>query len=167
MLSSGGLSVKAQEVELKTRPDVLIATSGRLIDHFRDSPSFALDTPDVLILDEADRMLSDGFADELKEIITACPMSRQTMLFSATMTDDVDPLVRMSLNKPVKLFVDPKRSTARGLIQDFIRVRAEKEAERAALLLLYVKEFASATPSYSTEAKNWRIKCVMSSVYSV
>ena len=97
--------------------------------------SFALDTLDVLILDEADRMLSDGSADELKEIITACPMSRRTMLFSATMTDDVDALVRMSLDKPVKLFVDTKRSTARGLIQEFIRVRAEKEAERAALLV--------------------------------
>ena len=99
--------MKAQEVELKTRPDVLIATPGRLIDHLRNSPSFALDIINVMILDEADGMLSDGFADELKEIITACPMSRQTMLFSATMTDDVDALVRMSLNKLVKLLVDP------------------------------------------------------------
>ncbi|KAI5124654.1 hypothetical protein M0805_004262 [Coniferiporia weirii] len=135
----GGLSLKAQEAELRTRPDVLIATPGRLIDHLRNSPSFALDTLDVLILDEADRMLSDGFADELKEIISACPPSRQTMLFSATMTDDVDALVRMSLNKPVKLFVDPKRSTARGLVQEFVRVRAGKESERAALLVALCK----------------------------
>lgn len=135
LLLTGGLSVKAQETELRTRPDILIATPGRLIDHLRNTPSFALDTLDVLILDEADRMLSDGFADELREIITACPMSRQTMLFSATMTDDVDALVRMSLNRPVKLFVDPKRSTARGLIQEFVRVRAERESERAAQLV--------------------------------
>ncbi|PAV22425.1 DEAD-domain-containing [Pyrrhoderma noxium] len=135
----GGLSLKSQEAELRTRPDILIATPGRLIDHLRNSPSFALDTLDVLILDEADRMLSDGFADELKEIIQACPVSRQTMLFSATMTDDVDALVRMSLNKPVKLFVDPKRSTARGLVQEFVRVRAERESERAALLVALCK----------------------------
>ena len=51
---------------------------------------------DVLILDGADRMLSDGFADKLKEIISACPTARQTMLFSANMTNDVDVLVRMS-----------------------------------------------------------------------
>ncbi|KAF9509389.1 hypothetical protein BS47DRAFT_1365276 [Hydnum rufescens UP504] len=57
-----------------------------------------------------DRMLSDGFAAELQEIITACPRSRQTMLFSATMTDDVDSLVRLSMNRPVRLFVDPKKS---------------------------------------------------------
>jgi ATP-dependent RNA helicase DDX27 len=94
---------------------------------------------DILILDEADRMLSDGFADELKEIVNSCPQSRQTMLFSATMTDSVDELVRMSLRKPVRLFVDPKRSTARGLVQEFVRVRAGKESERAALLVAMCK----------------------------
>lgn len=135
----GGLSVKAQESELRTRPDVLIATPGRLIDHLRNSPTFTLDALDILVLDEADRMLEDGFSDELSEIIRSCPTSRQTMLFSATMTDSVDELVRMSLNKPVRLFVDPKRSTARGLIQEFVRVRAGKEAERSALLVALCK----------------------------
>ncbi|KAI0068359.1 DEAD-domain-containing protein [Artomyces pyxidatus] len=135
----GGLSLKAQEVALRARPDVLIATPGRLIDHLRNSPSFALDALDILVLDEADRMLSDGFADELSEIIKSCPPSRQTMLFSATMTDSVDELVKMSLNKPVRLFVDPKRSTARGLVQEFVRVRAGKEADRSALLVALCK----------------------------
>ncbi|KAG6813275.1 hypothetical protein H0H92_012689 [Tricholoma furcatifolium] len=135
----GGLSVKSQEVALRSRPDIVIATPGRLIDHIRNSPSFTLETLDVLILDEADRMLSDGFADELAEIIKSCPLSRQTMLFSATMTDSVDELVKMSLNKPVRLFVDPKRSTARGLIQEFVRVRATKESERSALLVALCK----------------------------
>ena len=82
---------------------------------------------------------SDGFADELKEIISACPTARQTMLFSANMTNDVDALVRMSLHRPVRLFVDPKRSTARGLIQEFVRVRAEREKERPALLAALCK----------------------------
>ncbi|KAH9985378.1 DEAD-domain-containing protein [Russula compacta] len=131
----GGLSLKAQEIALRARPDVVIATPGRLIDHLRNSPSFALDALDILVLDEADRMLSDGFADELGEIIKACPVSRQTMLFSATMTDSIDELVKMSLSKPVRLFVDPKRSVARGLVQEFVRVRAGREADRSALLL--------------------------------
>jgi ATP-dependent RNA helicase DDX27 len=135
----GGLSLKSQEATLRTRPDVIIATPGRLIDHLRNSPSFALDALDVLVLDEADRMLSDGFADELAEIIKACPISRQTMLFSATMTDTVDELVKMSLNKPVRLFVDPKRTTARGLTQEFVRVRTEKETDRTALLVSLCK----------------------------
>lgn len=124
---------------MRNRPDVVIATPGRLIDHLRNSPSFTLDTLDILVLDEADRMLSDGFADELTEIIKSCPLSRQTMLFSATMTDSVDELVRMSLNKPVRLFVDPKRSTAQGLVQEFVRVRAGKESERSALLVSLCK----------------------------
>ncbi|TBU48353.1 DEAD-domain-containing protein [Dichomitus squalens] len=135
----GGLSIKAQEANLRTRPDVVIATPGRLIDHIRNSPTFTLDALDILVLDEADRMLEDGFADELTEIIKSCPTSRQTMLFSATMTDSVDELVRMSLNKPVRLFVDPKRATARGLLQEFVRVRAGKEAERSALLVALCK----------------------------
>ncbi|KAF8626514.1 hypothetical protein AX15_004819 [Amanita polypyramis BW_CC] len=138
-LAVGGLSVKSQEAALRNRPDVVIATPGRLIDHLRNSPSFTLDTLDILVLDEADRMLSDGFADELAEIIKSCPMSRQTMLFSATMTDSVDELVKMSLNKPVRLFVDPKRSTAQGLVQEFVRVRAGKEAKRSALVVALCK----------------------------
>ncbi|KAI0051695.1 DEAD-domain-containing protein [Auriscalpium vulgare] len=135
----GGLSLKAQEAALRARPDVVIATPGRLIDHLRNSPSFTLDALDILVLDEADRMLSDGFADELSEIIRSCPPSRQTMLFSATMTDSVDELVKMTLDKPVRLFVDPKRSTARGLVQEFVRVRAGKEADRSALLVALCK----------------------------
>lgn len=138
--SAGGLSVKAQEAALRTRPDVVIATPGRLIDHIRNSPAFTLDALDILVLDEADRMLSDGFADELAEIIKSCPPSRQTMLFSATMTDSVDELVRMSLNKPARLFVDPKRSTARGLVQEFVRIRAGKDAERTAVLVALCKK---------------------------
>ncbi|KIJ25753.1 hypothetical protein M422DRAFT_273273 [Sphaerobolus stellatus SS14] len=129
----GGLSMKAQEVALRSRPDVVIATPGRLIDHIRNSPSFGLDALDILVLDEADRMLEDGFDAELTEIVKSCPTSRQTMLFSATMTDSIDDLIRMSLNKPVRLFVDPKRTTARGLVQEFVRVRAGEE-DRAAIL---------------------------------
>ncbi|KAG8817410.1 nucleolar DEAD-box protein required for synthesis of 60S ribosomal subunit, partial [Serendipita sp. 399] len=135
----GGLSLKTQESTLRSRPDVVIATPGRLIDHLRNSPNFNLDSLDVLVLDEADRMLSDGFADELTEIVKACPKSRQTMLFSATMTDSVDELVRMSLDKPVKLFVDPKRSTAKGLVQEFVRVKSGRESERAPLLVALCK----------------------------
>lgn len=135
----GGLSLKSQEVALRARPDIVIATPGRLIDHIRNSPAFTLDAIDILVLDEADRMLSDGFADELAEIIKSCPVSRQTMLFSATMTDSVDELVKMSLNKPVRLFVDPRKATARGLVQEFVRVRAGKDSERSALLVALCK----------------------------
>ena len=80
-------------------------------------------------------MLEDGFAEELGEIIEACPKSRQTMLFSATMTDNVDQLIRMSLNHPARLFVDRSNQAASRLVQEFVRIRAHKEADRSAVLV--------------------------------
>ncbi|KAF9983984.1 nucleolar DEAD-box protein required for synthesis of 60S ribosomal subunit [Modicella reniformis] len=134
-LCVGGLSRNSQEVQLRTRPDVLIATPGRLIDHILNSQSFTLDHIDILIMDEADRMLEDGFAAELAEIVKACPQSRQTMLFSATMTDNVDELIRMSLNRPVRLQIDSANATAARLVQEFVRIRQHREEDRPAVLL--------------------------------
>jgi ATP-dependent RNA helicase DDX27 len=121
----GGLSLNAQAHALRTLPDVLIATPGRLIDHLTNTPSFTLSALDILVIDEADRMLEAGFTDELEEIIRQCPRARQTMLFSATMGDSVDELVKLSLDKPVRVFVDPKQNTAAGLTQEFVRIRSD------------------------------------------
>ena len=134
-LCVGGLPTKQQELELKNRPDVVIATPGRLIDHIHNSPSFNLDSIEILIMDEADRMLEDGFAAELDEIIKNTPKSRQTMLFSATMTDNVDDLIKLSLNRPVRLFIDSTSSIASRLVQEFIRVRSHRESSRPAVLV--------------------------------
>ncbi|KAJ8065703.1 hypothetical protein OCU04_006375 [Sclerotinia nivalis] len=134
-LAVGGLSLKVQEAELRLRPDVIIATPGRFIDHMRNSPSFTVDTLEILVLDEADRMLEAGFADELNEILTTIPKSRQTMLFSATMSSSVDNLIRVGLNRPVRLLVDSQKSTAGTLIQEFIRLRPGREGKRMGYLL--------------------------------
>lgn len=131
----GGLSLNAQAHTLRTLPDILIATPGRLIDHLTNTPSFTLSALDILVMDEADRMLEDGFADELSEIIRACPRSRQTMLFSATMTDSVDELVKLSLDKPIRVFVDPKKNTADSLTQEFVRIRNDENRGPALLAL--------------------------------
>lgn len=131
----GGFSLREQENILKQRPDVIIATPGRFIDHMRNSASFAVDTLEILVLDEADRMLEDGFADELNEILTTIPKSRQTMLFSATMTDTVDKLIRVGLNRPVRLLVDAKKQTVSGLVQEFVRLRQGKEEKKLAVLM--------------------------------
>jgi ATP-dependent RNA helicase DDX27 len=136
----GGFSLREQENVLKKRPDVIIATPGRFIDHMRNSPSFTVDTLEILVLDEADRMLEDGFADELNEILTTIPKSRQTMLFSATMTDTVDKLIRVGLNRPVRLMVDAKKKTAVTLTQEFVRLRPGREDKRLGYLLYLCKE---------------------------
>ncbi|KAE9379090.1 DEAD-domain-containing protein [Stipitochalara longipes BDJ] len=134
-LAVGGLSLKVQEAELRLRPDVIIATPGRFIDHMRNSASFTVDTLEILVLDEADRMLEAGFADELNEILTTIPKSRQTMLFSATMTSSVDNLIRVGLNRPVRLLVDAQKQTVGTLIQEFIRLRPGRETKRMGYLL--------------------------------
>lgn len=131
----GGFSLREQESVLRSRPDVIIATPGRFIDHMRNSASFTVDTLEILVLDEADRMLEDGFADELNEILTTIPKSRQTMLFSATMTDKVDKLIRVGLNRPVRLLVDAQKQTVGTLVQEFIRLRPGREEKRLGYLL--------------------------------
>ncbi|PWY90135.1 DEAD-domain-containing protein [Aspergillus heteromorphus CBS 117.55] len=136
----GGFSLREQENILKKRPDVIIATPGRFIDHMRNSASFTVDTLEILVLDEADRMLEDGFADELNEILTTIPKSRQTMLFSATMTETVDKLIRVGLNRPVRLMVDAKKNTAVTLVQEFVRLRPGREDKRLGYLLYLCKQ---------------------------
>ncbi|KAH6606865.1 hypothetical protein Trco_006018 [Trichoderma cornu-damae] len=134
-LAVGGLSLKVQEAELRLRPDVIIATPGRFIDHMRNSASFSVDTVEILVLDEADRMLEDGFADELNEILTTLPKSRQTMLFSATMTSTVDRLIKVGLNKPARVMVDSQKKTAGTLAQEFVRLRPGREEKRMGYLV--------------------------------
>ena len=130
----GGFSLREQEALLKKRPDVVIATPGRLIDHMRNSASFAVENIEILVLDEADRMLETGFEDELDEILKTIPKSRQTMLFSATMTETVDKLVRVGMNRPVRVSVDAKKATTTGLTQEFVRLRPGREDRRLATL---------------------------------
>ncbi|KAJ2894581.1 uncharacterized protein MKZ38_007404 [Zalerion maritima] len=138
-LAVGGLSMKVQEAELRLRPDVVIATPGRFIDHMRNSLGFAVDGIEIMVLDEADRMLEDGFADELEEILKTLPKSRQTMLFSATMTSSVDKLVSTGLRKPHRIMVDSQKQTVGTLVQQFIKLRPRHEDKRMGYLVYLCK----------------------------
>ncbi|KAJ8925856.1 hypothetical protein NQ315_009708 [Exocentrus adspersus] len=133
-LAIGGLDLKTQETILRKNPDIVIATPGRLIDHLKSTPTFSLESIEVLILDEADRMLDEYFAEQMKEIIKQCSRQRQTMLFSATMTDEVENLAAVSLSKPVRLFVDSNKDVAFNLRQEFIRIRSNQEVDREPIL---------------------------------
>ncbi|KAJ0236722.1 DEAD-box ATP-dependent RNA helicase 28 [Hirschfeldia incana] len=131
----GGLSVREQEVVLRSMPDIVVATPGRMIDHLRNSMSVDLDDLALLILDEADRLLQTGFATEIQELVRLCPKRRQTMLFSATMTEGVKELVKLSLNKPLRLSADPSARRPPGLTEEVVRIRRTREANQEAVLL--------------------------------
>ncbi|KAM6927962.1 putative ATP-dependent RNA helicase DDX27 [Xenentodon cancila] len=133
-LAVGGLDLKSQEAALRAGPDILIATPGRLIDHLHNTPSFELTHIEILILDEADRMLDEYFEEQMKEIIRLCSYNRQTMLFSATMTDEVKDLAAVSLKQPVRIFVNSNTDVAPFLRQEFVRIRPHREGDREAVV---------------------------------
>src|SRR4051812_4876812 len=96
----GGMPLEPQERKLRGGVDVVVATPGRLIDHL-ERQNVVFDDLEVLVLDEADRMLDMGFAPQINRIVSDIPNYRQTLLFSATMPPEVEALARKYLRKPV------------------------------------------------------------------
>ncbi|TMW99398.1 hypothetical protein EJD97_002647 [Solanum chilense] len=158
----GGLSTKVQEAALRTMPDIVVATPGRMIDHLRNSMSVDLDDLAVLILDEADRLLELGFSAEIRELVRLCPKRRQTMLFSATMTEEVDELINLSLNKPLRLSADPSTKRPATLTEEVVRIRRMREGNHEAVLLaLCTKTFTSKVIVFSgTKQAAHRLKII-------
>jgi len=100
----GGESMGPQLAGLQRRPDVIIATPGRLFDHL-ERRTLSLGTLRIVVLDEADRMLDMGFAPQVERILRVTPLDRQTLCFSATMPAAVETLVRRHLVRPVRIEV--------------------------------------------------------------
>ncbi|GBG28354.1 ATP-dependent RNA helicase DRS1 [Hondaea fermentalgiana] len=135
----GGLNMDAQAQELRARPDIVVATPGRLIDHVLNTKSVDLDDVEILILDEADRLLELGFHDEVMQLVDFCPKNRQTLLFSATMTTSVNELADLSLRRPIRVETDPLYDMANRLVQEFVRIKPQREGDREAMLLALCK----------------------------
>eukprot|EP00523_Entomoneis_sp_CCMP467_P019694 CAMPEP_0168818604 /NCGR_PEP_ID=MMETSP0726-20121227/7842_1 /TAXON_ID=265536 /ORGANISM="Amphiprora sp., Strain CCMP467" /LENGTH=508 /DNA_ID=CAMNT_0008870935 /DNA_START=21 /DNA_END=1547 /DNA_ORIENTATION=+ len=122
----GGVDRTAQAIALARTPHILIATPGRLLDHLKDTKGFHLRQVRYLVLDEADRMLSMDFEQELMEILDQIPSERQTLLFSATMTSQVQKLQRASLKSdPVRIEVSTKFQTPKQLQQSYLFLPAK------------------------------------------
>ena len=130
----GGVSVEAQTKQLRKGVDVIVATPGRLLDHM-ERQNVVFDDLEVLVLDEADRMLDMGFAPQLNKIVADVPRFRQTLLFSATMPPEVEALARKYLRKPIVVQVGRRSSAASTVTHAVYPVPRDKKTELLAELL--------------------------------
>jgi ATP-dependent RNA helicase RhlE len=112
----GGVGQRNQEQALRNRPDILVATPGRLLD-LMEQGFVKLDAVEVFILDEADRMLDMGFIHDVRRIVAAVPKQRQTLLFSATIPGEIARLISSVLTDPVRVDIAPEVTTAERVDQ--------------------------------------------------
>ncbi|KAJ2040021.1 ATP-dependent RNA helicase [Coemansia sp. RSA 376] len=136
----GGANRKAEADKLVKGVNLVIATPGRLLDHLQNTKGFIFKNLKTLVIDEADRILENGFEDEMKAIIKILPQEeRQTMLFSATQTTKVEDLARISLKQgPLYINVDEgkEQATAEGLEQGYVMCESDR---RFLLLFTFLK----------------------------
>ncbi|MDF1684766.1 MAG: DEAD/DEAH box helicase [Legionellaceae bacterium] len=124
----GGVKINPQMMKLRGGMDVLVATPGRLIDLYNQN-AIKFDRLEVLVLDEADRMLDMGFIRDIQRIIRALPEKRQTLLFSATFSNDIKALAKSLLKSPVEISVAPKQTSAATVKQHVYPVDKQKKKE--------------------------------------
>ena len=133
-LAIGGVSMGSQVRSLMNGVDVLVATPGRLLDLIQ-SNALRLNGVDTFVLDEADRMLDMGFINDIRKIITKLPKERQTLLFSATMPQDIAELAGQMLKDPAQVAVTPVATTAERISQRIIHVDRGAKAKTLTELL--------------------------------
>ncbi|HEY6633403.1 MAG TPA: DEAD/DEAH box helicase [Rhizobiaceae bacterium] len=116
----GGVSFDEQDKKLERGADVLIATPGRLLDH-RERGKLLLNGVEILVIDEADRMLDMGFIPDIERICEMIPFTRQTLFFSATMPPEITKLTEKFLHAPVRIEVSKAASTGTNITQRLVK----------------------------------------------
>ncbi len=130
----GGVSINPQIEALKRGVDIVVATPGRLLDHVGQK-TVDLSKIEVLVLDEADRMLDMGFLPDMKRVFAQLPKQRQTLLFSATFSDEIRTLASTLLHNPSSVQVTPRNSTVEAVVQKAISVMRTQKSELLAHLI--------------------------------
>ena len=123
----GGVKINPQMLRLRQGVDILVATPGRLLDLYNQN-AVRFNQLEVLVLDEADRMLDMGFLRDIKKILSLLPKKRQTLLFSATFSPDIRELAKGIVNEPVEISISPKNTTAETVEQLIYSVDKNKKA---------------------------------------
>ena len=124
----GGVGFEPQAAKLRGGPEVVVATPGRLLDHVSQR-TIDLSRVEILVLDEADRLLDMGFIRDIRKIIALLPPKRQSLLFSATFSDDVRQLADTILHDPARVQVTPRNTTAELIDQLVIPVDRERKRD--------------------------------------
>lgn len=134
MVMFGGVAINPQIAKLKKRVDILVATPGRLLDHCTQK-TIDLSGVEILVLDEADRMLDMGFIRDIKKILALLPKKRQNLLFSATFSDEIKALADGLLHNPGYVEV-AKRNTASELVQQSVHLCPQKQKRELLAFLI-------------------------------
>ena len=130
----GGVSIRPQFDALKRGVDIVVATPGRLLDHVGQK-TIDLSKIEVLVLDEADRMLDMGFLPDMKRVFAQLPKQRQTLLFSATFSDEIRTLAATLMRNPVSVQATPRNSTVEAVDQKAISIERTRKSELLAHLI--------------------------------
>ncbi len=141
----GGAPMHQQVKNLRRNPHVVIGTPGRIIDHI-EKRTIKLNDVNVLVLDEADRMLDMGFAPQIKKILHVVPTDRQTMLFSATMPNAIVKIATQYMKRPTHVEVARQGSTAEGVVQEIYIVARNQKRD---LLQTLLKQYAGTVLVFS------------------
>ncbi|MDH5259104.1 MAG: DEAD/DEAH box helicase, partial [Gammaproteobacteria bacterium] len=132
----GGVKINPQMMALRKGVDILVATPGRLMDLYNQN-AIKFSQLEILVLDEADRMLDMGFIHDIKKILAILPKKRQNLLFSATFSDDIRKLAKGLVNNPVEISVTPRNATATTVTQ---LIHPVDKKQKSALLAHLIKE---------------------------
>lgn len=128
----GGVAFEPQAIKIDRGADVVIATPGRLLDHF-ERGKLLLTGVELLVIDEADRMLDMGFIPDIERICKLLPFTRQTLFFSATMPPEINRLTSQFLHNPVRVEASATSSTAATISQNVVKCSSDPKAKREAL----------------------------------
>ncbi|MEK6426465.1 MAG: DEAD/DEAH box helicase, partial [Burkholderia gladioli] len=124
----GGVSINPQIDALKRGVDIVVATPGRLLDHMQQK-TIDVSQLDILVLDEADRMLDMGFIHDIKRVLARLPAKRQNLLFSATFSDEIKALADSLLDSPALIEVARRNTTAETIAQKIYPVDRDRKRE--------------------------------------
>lgn len=158
----GGMSLIEQGLQLSRKPHIVIATPGRLRHHLQTAQPPDISRAQFIVLDEADRLLSGGFADELEIILSRMSSRRKTLLFSATLTDSIEQLQCMTISDALKFDLTLKQKIPSRLVQNYLLVPSK--IKTCYLIACLKKQYSShadtaaAAATSSSDDKNAKMK---------